>query len=323
MMAVKRFVAAGVVCGLCTLPPGISLASETPLPIRAEVILTDQNPRFLEKNAPDSPVELKPIKVAEKGRYGAQVRFFGCTPDRTGKCKAQVLYVLLDPQGRQRFTSGWLRLWYDRPPPPPGEFRIGEEGMGGEIEGDPPGSWEILSIVRDQVSGLMSVNAASLLVPAPLLPVGGSRASHCHNDESVLFSCRAGAKQISVCSSPDILRKTGYIAYRFGRPGQRLEMDFQPRGTNPTDVFSYFGDGYAKGSTALLQFSVGEFTYQVFSERHVFNWSGSGVVVNRGKERVAYSLCDEKSIVSNLDKLRHLGLHGREFTVFLDHEPAK
>jgi len=297
--------------------------SQTALPIRAEVIITDEGPRFLEKNAPDIPVELKPIKVAEKGRYDAQVKFFGCAPDQTGKCKAQVLYVLLDSQGHQRFSSGWLRLWYDRPPPPRGEFRIGEEGIGGEIRGAPPGSWEILSIVRDQVSGLMSVSAASLLVPAPLLPVGGGGASHCHKDESVLFSCRSGAKQVSVCSSPDILRKTGYIAYRFGRPGQHPEMDFQSPRTNPAEIFSYFGDGYAKGTTALLQFSVGEFTYQVFSENHVFDWNGSGVVVNRGTERVAYSLCDDKSIVNNLDQLRHFGFSAGEIKHFLDHEPAK
>jgi hypothetical protein len=210
-MTLKSFVAAGVGCGLCTVPAVMSQESDAALPIRAEVIITDESPRFLEKDGPDSPVRLTPIKVAEKGRYGAQEKFYGCTPDQTGQCKAQVLYVLLDSQGHQRFTSGWLRLWYDRPPPPQGEFRIGEEGMGGEIGGDPPGSWEILSIVRDQVSGLMSVSAASLQVPAPLLPVGGSGASHCHKDESVLFSCRTGAKQISVCSSPDFLRKTGYL----------------------------------------------------------------------------------------------------------------
>jgi hypothetical protein len=322
-MTLKSFVAAGVGCGLCTVPAVMTQESDAALPIRAEVIITDESPRFLEKDAPDSPVRLTPIKVAEKGRYGAQVKFYGCTPDQTGQCKAQVLYVLLDSQGHQRFTSGWLRLWYDRPPSPQGEFRIGEEGMGGEIGGDPPGSWEILSIVRDQVSGLMSVSAASLQVPAPLLPVGGSGASHCHKDESVLFSCRTGAKQVSVCSSPDFLRKTGYLAYRFGRPGQRPEMDFQSPGTNPADVFSYFGSGYAKGTTALLQFSAGEFTYQVFSENHVFDWNGSGVVVNRGKERIAYSLCDDKSIVNNLDQLRHFGFSGGEFTDFLDHEPAK
>jgi hypothetical protein len=195
--------------------------------------------------------------------------------------------------------------------------------MGGEIEGDPPGSWEVLAVVRDEVSGLMSVGSASFLIPAPLLPLAKNEASHCHKNESVLFSCRSGAKTISVCSSPDALRKTGYIAYRFGRIGQRPEMDFHPMEKDPATVFRFFVNGYAKGGTELLQFSVGEFTYQVFSEHHVFNWSGSGVVVTRGKERAAYFLCTEKSTVNNLYRLRNAGLPSGDFSDFLAHEPAK
>jgi hypothetical protein len=48
----------------------MSQESETALPIRGEVIITDGSPRFLEKDAPDSPVELKPIKVTVVAALG-------------------------------------------------------------------------------------------------------------------------------------------------------------------------------------------------------------------------------------------------------------
>ncbi|RJQ40198.1 MAG: hypothetical protein C4550_04015 [Nitrospiraceae bacterium] len=318
-----RIFIGGFVCMLLVISSDLSVASENNRPIQVEVVITDQYPRYLAKGAPDENIELHPINIVNKGRYGAQVRFSGCTPDNTGKCKAQVLYILLDPQGHKRFSSGWLRLWYDRPPVPIGETRIGEEGMGGEIKGEPPGSWEVVAVVRDQVSGLVSTNIASFAVPAPLLSAGHVGASHCHVDESVLFTCRSGPKQISVCASTDALRKTGYLAYRFGRPSQRPEIDFPSSGTNPATVFSYFASSYAKGGTELLQFSIGEFTYQVFSEHHAFDWNGSGVVVNRGKKRVAYFLCNEKSLINNLHQLKFMGLPNEEFTDFVDHEPAK
>jgi hypothetical protein len=189
---------------------------------------------------------------------------------------------------------------------------------------DTPGSWEVIAVIRDQVSGIMSTSSASFIVPAPLLSTAPVSNSFCHADEAVLFSCSAGAKQISVCASPDVLKKTGYIAYRLGRPKQQPEIDFHPPNQKTIDTFSYLSSGYAKGNTTLLQFAIGEFTYQVFSEQHVFDWSGAGVVVNKDKKRVAYLLCADKSVVNNLHRLEPLGLRGGESEdFFLEHGPAK
>jgi hypothetical protein len=324
MRAFKRVIAGAVVCVLCALGSALSLAGESAHPIQIELIITDHPPRYLAKDEPDdNRIDVERAEVGDRERYGAQVKFFGCTPDEAGNCQAKVLFVLLDPRGRQRFTSGWLRLWYDRPAPPIGEPRIGQEGMGGEIRGDPPGEWELVAVVRDEVSGLLSATTASFSVQPPLMPVTAVGASHCGANESVVFFCRSGTKVISVCASPNVLQRPGHLAYRFGRPGGPPEMDFPPKGTSPAAVFSYFASSYAKGGTELLQFSVGEFTYQVFSEHHAFNWSGSGVVVNRGPTRTAYFACQEDSIVNNLYELRHLGLPGSESTKFLDHEPPK
>src|SRR5690242_7709451 len=72
------------------------------------------------------------------------------------------------------------------------------------------------------------------LCPLALAPVaarlpGAPASGLCRAGEAAIFSCRAGAKQVSVCGGQANGRR--YAQYRFGRPG-KLELAYpaQPAG---------------------------------------------------------------------------------------------
>jgi hypothetical protein len=55
------------------------------------------------------------------------------------------------------------------------------------------------------------------LAPRPQL----DHASHCARAEQILFSCRIrGAQIVSLCASPDLGRRRGWLQYRFGTKGK-------------------------------------------------------------------------------------------------------
>jgi hypothetical protein len=130
----------------------------------------------------------------------------------------------------------------------------------------------------------------------------------CLNTEVVMFSCIAGSKAISVCSSPDLSVTTGYMQYRRGALGKEPDLAYPKKGASPQRAFSYFYDGYAKGSTRQLSFTVRDFTYILFSERHVNEWSGSGVVVEKLGKRIATLRCDDKTIQGEFKKIESVEL---------------
>jgi hypothetical protein len=136
--------------------------------------------------------------------------------------------------------------------------------------------------------------------------------SLCQENEVVMFSCRIGSKIVSLCSSRDVSATSGYIQYRFGRPGRKPELTYPQAGVKPTDAFSYYYDGYAKGSTHQLTFTNGLYSYTLYSERHVFEWSGSGVVVEEIDKQVANLRCDDRTIQSGFHKIETIGLPARE-----------
>lgn len=55
---------------------------------------------------------------------------------------------------------------------------------------------------------------AKPVVPRPQL----DHATHCAVDEQILFSCKVrGAQIVSICGSPDLARRRGWLQYRFGK----------------------------------------------------------------------------------------------------------
>lgn len=125
---------------------------------------------------------------------------------------------------------------------------------------------------------------------------------YCLGDEVTIFHCTAGAKQISVCGSLDIGSESGYVQYRFGKPGQTPEMqkpDARTPAARRAGAQRVYGraEGWSGGGGAWLRFYNGNTSYTVYSG--IGNWAEdggklekAGVAVERGGKLLANVGCD-------------------------------
>jgi hypothetical protein len=109
----------------------------------------------------------------------------------------------------------------------------------------------------------------------------------CAADERVIFSCplRRPAKIVSVCSSKNLTKETGYLQYRFGLPG-KIELEF-PKGRQGSQAkFEYTHYFRAQVDLTEINFSVDGVNYSVFDEYNGEEKpavSSQGVAVNKGE----------------------------------------
>jgi len=287
------------------------------LPLQIKILVTTEDPQVTEDKFLQGKLELT-TTVTTEGKYSARAIFTGCTPDSTGRCRAKILYFLLNPNGDMRFSSRWLKLWYEKPPQATGKWTLAEEMMSGGVSPELPGTWEVFAIARDEVTGQTTTQSAQIVVQPMLLPVSKSSSAFCNATEVVLFLCRSRAKTISICADPDVLRGTGHLSYRFGVAGKPPELEYPLPNIAPKAAFRFYTSEYAKGNTQQLQFEYGGAVYTVFHEQHAFEWSGAGVQVTQGNRRIAYFPCDKELATPNLIQLQYLGLPKAEF---LEDEP--
>ncbi|MFZ5780371.1 MAG: hypothetical protein ACOY4R_09265 [Pseudomonadota bacterium] len=130
---------------------------------------------------------------------------------------------------------------------------------------------------------------------------GETQASFCTSTETVVFSCRAGAKMVSVCASRDAGRGKGYLQYRFGKPGDPLELSLPESQVAPAKAATGNTEAFSGGGGAWLRFAKGAFTYTVYTG--IGNWgprgekrTKEGLVVERGGKPVANLACTSKPV---------------------------
>jgi hypothetical protein len=125
--------------------------------------------------------------------------------------------------------------------------------------------------------------------------------SFCTPMEQVVFSCRTGAKLVSVCASKDASRTKGYMQYRFGKPDstEPLEM-ILPEGQIVSNKAAT-GDNvpYAGGGASWLRFSKGGYSYTVYSGIGRWGPKGetqekNGLLVERSGKQVANLKCSNQ-----------------------------
>jgi hypothetical protein len=105
------------------------------------------------------------------------------------------------------------------------------------------------------------------------MPAVGKTATLCAQDETIVFSCGAGARTASLCASKGASKNQGTMQYRFGAPG-KLELAFP---ATPGKLAGNFKGGwmtYSGGGGAFVRFSNGPFEYTVFSA--IGKWGPSG-----------------------------------------------
>ena len=133
-------------------------------------------------------------------------------------------------------------------------------------------------------------------------------ANPCSAEEVVVFSCSARQKIVALCASPELSQATSSLTYRIGVAGKSPEFVYPRTRIKPAAVFRFGNYSYAKGGREQLAFEVNDFTYTLYSEHHAFEWSGSGVVVEKRGQRIAHISCTEQTIRNNLLKLIELDL---------------
>jgi hypothetical protein len=165
-------------------------------------------------------------------------------------------------------------------------------------------------------ANLSSVTGCRIALAALLLlcPVSFAADEHapapstlCASGEKTMFSCAVlNGKIVSLCASTDLSRNTGYLQYRYGRTPDSVELQF-PRGTQRSDgTFKYLQQYFAKGGTTALSFWIGPFRYSVFRTTSAFGFNGAGIIVSKDQRRVAYMRCNDKTIVSDDERLSQL-----------------
>lgn len=179
------------------------------------------------------------------------------------------------------------------------EYELGNV-LADECQGDPDcGKSQQVALIHRVTLG--ATGEASVGGTPQGAPVGVAT-GYCAADEAVVFHCSAGAKQISVCASLDIGPASGYVQYRFGKPGQAPEMAKPDAGSpaarqsGPQRVYGRT-ESYSGGGGAWLRFYNANTAYTVYSG--IGNWGPdggkmekAGVAVERGGKRIANVPCD-------------------------------
>jgi len=130
---------------------------------------------------------------------------------------------------------------------------------------------------------------AAALLSAPMAHAAGR--SHCRGDETVAFSCLlSNGKTLSLCGSRDLGRLDGTLQYRFGKLGQKPELEYPAALEHPASHFRFKTVAYSGGIETWISFRSGAFRYVVFSGEGR-GWEHAGVQVERSGRRLTTIDC--------------------------------
>ena len=107
-----------------------------------------------------------------------------------------------------------------------------------------------------------------LAVVAAISNIAYAEATHCTNNEIVLFSCALKKhKTISICASKDLSPNSGYMQYRFGKIGKiEITMPKSSKGL-PDFTLQASKDTHAEYNNLVI--SKGSFNYSITSFRQL------------------------------------------------------
>ena len=136
------------------------------------------------------------------------------------------------------------------------------------------------------------VSAAKMIAPPAAPPSGGSasapsgapagskQTSFCTSSETVVFSCRTGARMVSVCASKDAAPNRGTLQYRFGKLDLSEPPDLMPEGqVVPSKAAVGENVPFSGGGGSWLRFAHGQSTYTVYSG--IGKWGPKGETMTK------------------------------------------
>ena len=149
-----------------------------------------------------------------------------------------------------------------------------------------------------------TIIAGAAAAPAAPAPSASRQASFCTSQEFIVFACPVGSKLVSVCASRDLNARSGYMQYRFGKPGEPLEMTLPEGFVHPSRATTGESVPFSGGGGSWLRFRNGPVSYVMYTGIGRWGPGGrtaekQGVVVEKGGKRIASLKCSGK-LVSEL-----------------------
>ena len=134
--------------------------------------------------------------------------------------------------------------------------------------------------------------------------------SLCNVNEQTVFSCatKPSGKIVSLCSSPELTKDTGYLQYRFGLP-KKIELEFPQKRQQTQQAFKYSHYFRAQVDLTEISFTSNGYQYAIFDdyngeERPARSEQGVRVMPpNNGKEVTLTCRGRAKADYSNLGEV--------------------
>jgi hypothetical protein len=113
----------------------------------------------------------------------------------------------------------------------------------------------------------------------------------CSANETVLFACSTGKKQVSLCATKELSAKSGQITYRLAPTAQAPEMTY-PDGDPPPKAAYKYGAMQFSGDRAasFISFDKGNFRYVIYGAEGKDLYK-HGVAVEQSGKRIASLAC--------------------------------
>jgi hypothetical protein len=120
-----------------------------------------------------------------------------------------------------------------------------------------------------------------LLLLALNTSVFAAAPTFCKPAELTVFSCRTGAKMVSVCAAKNASKRKGFLQYRFGKPSAKAPIELLLPEAEMLAADAATGESvpFAGGGGVWLRFSKGAYAYVVYSG--IGKWGANGATAEK------------------------------------------
>jgi hypothetical protein len=126
---------------------------------------------------------------------------------------------------------------------------------------------------------------------AATTPMKSAVPNLCIANETVLFACSTGKKQVSLCSTKELSAKSGQVTYRLAPVGQAPEMTYPEGAEQPKAAYKYGTMRFSGDRAAsFISFDKGNFRYVVYGAEGKDLYK-HGVAVEQSGKRIASLAC--------------------------------